>query len=81
MFVSLIDVGDRDFVFYRNFGVDELYEVFMVFKKEFDRNILYFCFVLLIDNLIKEVYIKVIEFIRKYNGLVSFDLNIRLVLW
>ena len=80
-FVSLTDVGDRDFVFYRNPGADELYEASMVPKKEFDRNILHFCSVSLTENPIKEAHLKAIELTRKHNGLVSFDPNIRLALW
>ncbi|WP_051457504.1 carbohydrate kinase family protein [Acholeplasma granularum] len=80
-FVSLKDNGERDFMFYRNPGADELYEAAMVPKLLFDHNIFHFCSVSLTDNPIKDAHLKAIKLTRENNGLVSFDPNIRLSLW
>lgn len=80
-FVSLTAKGERDFIFYRNPGADELYEPSMLPVKIFDKNILHFCSVSLMDYPIKDAHLKAIELTRKHNGLVSFDPNIRLALW
>ncbi|MFA7417706.1 MAG: carbohydrate kinase [Acholeplasma sp.] len=80
-FVSLTAKGERDFIFYRNPGADELYEASMVPKHIFDRNILHFCSVSLADQPIKDAHLRAIELTRRHNGLVSFDPNIRLSLW
>lgn len=80
-FVSLDKDGDRDFVFYRNPGADQLY-----YKEELPKDILkgslfHFCSVNLDDYPTKEAHIKAIDIVRKSNGFVSFDPNLRFSLW
>lgn len=80
-FVSLTNDGERDFIFYRNPGADELYEPSMLPKEVFKQNILHFCSVSLTDYPIKDAHLEAIRLTRENNGLVSFDPNIRLSLW
>ena len=44
-------------------------------------SILHFCSVSLIDAPIKQAHKKAIEYATKYNGIISFDPNVRLPLW
>src|SRR5690625_384834 len=80
-FVSLDKDGERDFVFYRNPGADQLY-----YDNELPTNLLkgsifHFCSVNLDDYPTKYAHIKAIDIVRKSKGFVSFDPNLRFSLW
>lgn len=81
-FISLKDDGEREFSFYRNPSADLLLN-----EKEIEPNwfkpgdILHFCSVDLVESPMKHAHRKAIEAVIANNGLISFDLNIRLSLW
>ena len=77
-FVSLKEDGERDFSFYRNPSADMLLSEDEIHEEDFENgSILHFCSVSLIDAPIKQA----IEYATKYNGIISFDPNVRLPLW
>ncbi|MEQ2528914.1 carbohydrate kinase [Bacillaceae bacterium CLA-AA-H227] len=81
-FVSIDNYGERNFNFYRKNAADLLLlpdEVNSEWIQQGD--ILHFCSVDLIESPMKQTHIKVINEIRKKNGIVSFDPNVRLPLW
>lgn len=81
-FVSLKKDGNRDFSFYRNPSADMLYN-----KKEIKKNMftncfgLHFCSISLGNFPMKNAHKKAIKCVKKGNGIISFDPNIRLPLW
>lgn len=57
VFVSLIEVGEWDFFFYCKFFVDMLFELSFVNDIDVNENdVVYFCFVDLVDSLMRDVY-------------------------
>ena len=81
-FVSLKEDGERDFSFYRNPSADMLLSEDEIHEEDFENgSILHFCSVSLIDAPIKQAHKKAIEYTTKYNGIISFDPNVRLPLW
>mgnify|MGYP004610082605 CR=1 FL=1 len=81
-FVSLKEDGERDFSFYRNPSADMLLSEDEIHEEDFENgSILHFCSVSLIDAPIKQAHKKAIEYATKYNGIISFDPNVRLPLW
>ncbi len=80
-FVSLDKNGNRDFSFYRNPSADMLLESADLQEEWFDRNILHFCSVDLVDCPMREAHKKAIEITKKKGGIVSFDPNLRFPLW
>lgn len=80
-FVSLDSKGERDFVFYRNPGADQLYDKSKLPLEVLKGNIFHFCSVNLDDYPVKEAHKKAINYVRDTNGFVSFDPNLRFSLW
>ncbi len=80
-FVSLDKNGNRDFSFYRNPSADMLLRAEDLQEGWFDKNVLHFCSVDLVDCPMKEAHRKAIEITRKKGGIVSFDPNLRFPLW
>lgn len=80
-FVSLTKEGERDFIFYRNPGADQLYHPDQLPEEILKDAILHFCSVSLSDFPIKKTHQKAIDIVRKNKGFISFDPNIRLSLW
>ena len=79
---SLKEDGERDFSFYRNPSADMLLSEDEIHEEDFENgSILHFCSVSLIDAPIKQAHKKAIEYATKYNGIISFDPNVRLPLW
>lgn len=81
-FVTLLSDGNREFSFYRNPSADMLYSDEQI-KKEWFKNSygLHFCSVSLGDTPMKRTHIKAIDYTLEYDGMVSFDLNLRFPLW
>ena len=81
-FVSLAADGNRTFSFYRKPSADMLYTAEQVPEDAFE-NIyaLHFCSVSLGDFPMKEAHNKAIEYARKNNAIISFDPNLRFMLW
>ena len=74
--------GDREFSFYRKPGADMLLEADTI-KQEWFENIfaLHFCSISIGDFPMKQAHDRAIEYTLNNNGIVSFDLNVRLPLW
>lgn len=81
-FVALDENKNRDFSFYRKPGADMLLSKETI-KQEWFENIfaLHFCSVSIGDFPMKQAHDKAIEYTLNNNGIVSFDLNVRLPLW
>lgn len=81
-FVSLTEEGDRDFVFYRNPGADELLK-----QEEIDEDyiasgeVLHFGSLSLTRQETREATFKAIRYARKHDVTVTMDPNVRLNLW
>jgi len=81
-FVSLDKDGDRTFSFYRKPSADMLYSCEQVPKSAFDgAYALHFCSVSLGDFPMKEAHIKAIGYAREAGAIISFDPNLRFMLW
>ncbi|WP_338780303.1 carbohydrate kinase [Metabacillus sp. FJAT-52054] len=81
-FVSVDKDGERSFTFYRKNAADLLLEPEEVAGVQFQEgDFLHFCSVDLVESPIKQTHLNVIEAIRKANGTVCFDLNVRIPLW
>ena len=81
-FVSLAADGNRTFSFYRKPSADMLYEPSQVDESAFeDVFALHFCSVSLGDFPMKEAHVKAIELAQKKDALISFDPNLRFMLW
>lgn len=81
-FVSLGFGGEREFAFYRNPSADMFLSPDLVENIPFtSSDVLHFCSVDLIDMPVKEATKKAISLLKKKNGIISFDPNIRLSLW
>lgn len=80
-FVSLDNSGNRDFSFYRNPSADMLLDQDDLKEEWFDKNILHFCSVDLVDCPMKGAHKKAIEITKKKGGVISFDPNLRFPLW
>ncbi len=81
-FVSLLSDGNREFSFYRNPSADMLYSEDSINKQWFENAYgLHFCSVSLGDTPMKRTHIKAIDYTLEYDGMVSFDLNLRFPLW
>ncbi len=80
-FVSLDASGNRDFSFYRNPSADMLLDEKDLKEEWFDKNILHFCSVDLVDCPMKKAHKKAIEITKKKGGIISFDPNLRFPLW
>ena len=81
-FVALDENKNREFSFYRKPGADMLLSADKI-KEEWFEDIfaLHFCSVSIGDFPMKQAHDKAIEYTLKNNGIVSFDLNVRLPLW
>lgn len=81
-FVSLAPDGNRTFFFYRNPSADMLYRGSEVPAEAFEGIFaLHFCSVSLGDFPMKEAHIKAIEYAKASGALISFDPNLRFMLW
>ena len=81
-FVKTSSSGEREFLFERNNCADQLLDENDIKEEWFkDAFVLHFCSVSLDDYPIKKAHYKAIEYARKNDCLVSFDLNIRLSLF
>lgn len=81
-FVSLAADGNRTFSFYRKPSADMLYTSEKVDKSAFeDVFALHFCSVSLGDFPMKDAHRRAIGYARENNALVSFDPNLRFMLW
>ena len=81
-FVSLDPDGNRSFSFYRNPSADMLYSKDSVPEEVFTGAFaLHFCSVSLGDFPMKEAHFKAIEYARADDVIVSFDPNLRFMLW
>lgn len=81
-FVSLRENGERDFSFYRNPSADMLLDEKEIKETWFEKgDILHFCSVDLVDAPVKKAHIKAINFALSSNCLVSFDPNLRPILF
>ena len=81
-FVSLASDGNRTFSFYRKPSADMLYTADKVDKSAFeDIFALHFCSVSLGDFPMKDAHSRAIEYAREQGALISFDPNLRFMLW
>ncbi len=80
-FVSLSLDGQRDFMFYRNPSADQLFSKDLVNEDFLKSSIFHFCSVSLTDDPIKYAHLFAINSLKKNQGFISFDPNIRLPLW
>jgi fructokinase len=80
-FVTLDQLGDREFIFYRNPSADQLLDYRKIDFTKIGNDIFHFCSVSLCDYPIKEAHLQVIKYIRSKKGFISFDPNIRLPLF
>ena len=81
-FVGLSDNGQRTFSFYRNPGADMLYSEENITDDLFINNYaLHFCSVSLVECPMKQAHTKAIETALKHGQMISFDPNVRLMLW
>lgn len=81
-FVTTLENGDREFRFERDYCADQLLDEKEIKEEWFkDAFALHFCSVSLDDYPSKKAHYKAIEYARKNNCLVSFDLNLRLSLF
>ena len=81
-FVSLAADGNRTFSFYRKPSADMLYASDQVEKSAFeDVFALHFCSVSLGDFPMKDAHDRAIGYARENGALVSFDPNLRFMLW
>ena len=80
--VKTLENGEREFTFERNECADQLLDESEIKEEWFkDAFALHFCSVSLDDYPIKKAHYRAIEYAKKYNCLISFDLNIRLSLF
>ncbi|MBR2524518.1 MAG: carbohydrate kinase [Clostridiales bacterium] len=81
-FVSLSEDGNRTFAFYRNPSADMLYRYDEMDSGAFeDVFALHFCSVSLGDFPMKDAHYRAIEEAREQGALISFDPNLRFMLW
>lgn len=81
-FVSVDNVGERYFNFYRKNSADLLFSPDEVKPEWFNKgDFLHFCSVDLVESPMKQTHLKVIEYFKNVGGVVSFDPNVRLPLW
>lgn len=80
-FVTLDKTGERDFIFYRNPGADQLYSKDRLPTDLLKASIFHYCSVSLDDYPIKEAHLEAIKIVRESNGFISFDPNLRFSLW
>ena len=81
-FVSLAADGDRTFSFYRKPSADMLYSPSQVDENAFDDVFaLHFCSVSLGDFPMKSAHSRAIEIAQEKGALISFDPNLRFMLW
>jgi fructokinase len=81
-FVSKLYNGDSNYTFFRNPGADMLLEPDKI-KKLWFRNTyaLHFCSVDIGPFPMRESHLKAIEYAKENDAIISFDPNIRLMLW
>ena len=81
-FVSLAEDGNRTFSFYRKPSADMLYSPDQVPEDIFeDAYALHFCSVSLGDFPMKEAHRQAVKYAKDNNVIVSFDPNLRFMLW
>lgn len=81
-FVALEQGGNRTFSFYRKPSADMLLTKEDIREEWFDGCFaLHFCSVSLGDFPMKSAHIRAIEYAKRAGGIISFDPNIRLMLW
>ena len=76
-FVSLDAQGDRDFMFYRNPSADQLLDLDDMTLETIDYDIIHFGSVGLAEYPLKDSTDKFIEHANKHQKIISFDVNIR----
>lgn len=81
-FVALKEGGERDFAFFRKPSADMLLDRKYIKTIDFKaHDILHFCSVSLIESAVKYSHIEAIEKVKKRDGLIVFDPNVRKNLW
>lgn len=81
-FVSITDIGERSFSFYRNPSADMLLNEQDIEHINVEKqSILHFCSVDLIEAPVKYATKKFIHLVKEKEGLISFDPNLRFNLW
>jgi len=81
-FVSLSENGDRTFSFYRKPSADMLMNEKQIKAEWFeDAYALHYCSVSLGNFPMKKAHIQAIEYARKNGAIISFDPNLRFMLW
>ena len=80
-FVSIDEEGERDFMFYRDPSADQLYEPNQINYKRLDQALFHFCSVGLKEYPLKKAHIEAIKYVKKHQGFISFDPNLRFSLW
>lgn len=81
-FVALKEDGNREFSFYRSPSADMLMSAEDVKEEWFEGEFaLHFCSVSLGDYPMKEAHKQAIEYAKKHDLLISFDPNLRKMLW
>lgn len=81
-FLSLTSARDRDFIFYRDPGADELLKPSEIDESYVSKaNVLHFGSISLSRKLSREATARAVEFARKNGLLVTMDPNVRLSLW
>ena len=81
-FVSLTEEGDREFIFYRDPGADELLKESEI-SEDYVRKaeVLHFGSITLTKKESREATFRALSYARKHDLMVSLDPNIRLNLW
>lgn len=79
-FVSIDTLGERDFMFYRNPSADQYFTLTHEEIKAIDYDIVHFGSVGLLDYPLRETTDALIQFAHERQKIVSFDVNVRLML-
>lgn len=80
-FASRKPGGETDYLFYRSPSAGMLLAAGELDEQWFADAIFHFCSICLYEAPIKYAHLSAIDYVRKHNGIVSFDPNIRLPLW
>ena len=82
IYIALNEDGDREFISQRNDSADLYLSEDEIDCDMFKKNdILHFCSVSLVESPVKYAHIKALNAIINNGGRVSFDVNLRLMLW
>ncbi len=80
-FVTLSDLGEREFAFYRNPSADQMLEKEKIKEIDFKDSIFHFCSLSLDDYPLKDAVKHALIKAKKQNCFISFDPNLRLSLF